>query len=299
MIKKCLTENTPLFQIETDALLSLSEDKYAYYEELAQKMSMEMGVPKELLFEPPYFFFIDHWHKIDGKWYFYKSDGDEFHFINELLGEAISEYFELDTIHYKVASLKVANKDIEYGLASENFCSPENIYTRTWDYNLGSGSIFELRKLLNICNSPEELKLLLSDMKKLIIRDFYTSQLDRSGNNFLFKQRKDGTEGKRLASLYDYENSFESIYPEIYRNQIICLDMKDPHLPKFFTSDDEYQAILSKIRDININEIMKTIEDKHNILIPSDMKEYYQEKDKEKKEIIKSNKLVKILNPKD
>jgi len=298
MIENCITKNTKIFTIEVDSLPELSKDKYKYYNALAHKMSDEMGVPKELLFVAPHFFFIDHWHKIDGKWYFYKSDNYDFHFINELLGEVISEYFELDTVHYQVASLKIKGKKPEYGLVSENFCSPDYLYTRSWDYNLECKNIYRLDDLSEICNSREEFKLLLSDMKKFIIRDFYTSQLDRTGNNFLFKEKKDGSEGKRLATLYDYENSFESIRPEIYRNQILYVNMREPGLSRFFKSDSEYQKCLCKIREANIDELMKTVEERHNILIPSDLKEYYRKRDSEKKDIIKTNKLVKSLKPK-
>lgn len=298
MIKNCITDNTQLFTIEVDNLPELSEDKFGYYDELAQKMSIEMGVPKELLFVAPHFFFINHWHKIEGKWYFYKSDGYDFHFVNELLGEVISEYFRLDTVHYKVALLKVSGKEPEYGLVSENFCSTDYIYTRTWDYNLRRMNIFELNKLVEICDTHEEFEKLLSDMKKFIIRDFYASQLDRSGNNFLFKQKRDGTEGKRLAPLYDYEKSFGSICPEVYYNQILYLDMRDPRLPKFFKRDSDYQENLGKIRDANMDKFMKTVEERHNILIPDSLKEYYRNYDKEKKTIIKTNRLVRALKPK-
>lgn len=135
-------------------------------------------------------------------------------------------------------------------------------------------------------------------MKKFIIRDFYASQSDRSDNNFLLKQKKDGSEGKRLASLYDYENSFESHSPEIYHNQILYLDMEDPRLPKFFKKDTEYQENLSKIMAANMDEFMEIVEERHNIVIPKDMKEYYREKDKIKKDIVRTNRLVKVLKPK-
>lgn len=297
MIKNCITENIKIFTIEVDSLPELSEEKYDYYDKLSQEMSIELGVPKELLFVSPHFFFINRWHKIDGKWYFYKSDGCDFHFINELLGEVISEYFGLDTVHYQVAKRIVGGKE-EYGLVSENFCSTDYLYTRTWDHNLESGNIHRLDKLIEICKSPEEFKLLLSDMKRFVIRDFYTSQLDRSGNNFLFKEKKDGSEGKRLAPLFDYENSFDSISSEIYCNQILRINMKDPELPKFFKKDSEYQENLSRIIDADMDELMKTVEERHKILIPSDMKEYYRKRDKEKKDIIKTNRLVKVLKPK-
>ncbi len=294
MIKNCITNATPLFTIETESLLKLSEDKYNEYEALAQSMSEEMGVPKELLFVRPHFFFLDQWHKIDEEWYFYKSDGYDFHFVNELLGEVISEYFDLDTVHYQVAQLCVKGEEPEYGLVSKNFCSKEYLYTRTWDYNLTRGDIHYLDNLRDICKNEEEFKQLLSDMKKFIIRDFYTSQGDRSGNNFLFQEKKDGSEGKRLAPLYDYENAYQ-IYPSrIYNNQILYVDMKDKELPNFFKKDKEYQESLCKIRDADMNQLMDIVEERHNILIPNDLKEYYRTIDKEKKEIIKEYRLVRV-----
>lgn len=74
--------------------------------------------------------------------------------------------------------------------------------------------------------------------------------------------------------------------------------MKDTELPKLLKKDPEYQENLSRIRDANMDELMKIVEEKHNILIPSDMKEYYRESDKEKKDIIRANRLVKVLKPK-
>ncbi|MDE6292628.1 MAG: hypothetical protein K2L98_02980, partial [Bacilli bacterium] len=212
MLKDCITENTKIMTINVDSLPELNDDNYDYYDELAKSMSEEMGVPKDLLINGRNFFFIDRWHKIDGKWHFFKGDGYDFHFVNELLGEVISEYFGLDTVHYSVAKLIVEGKEPTIGVVSENFCSPDYKYTRIFDYKLAAGDIRYLESLRSICTSDEEFKLLFADLKKFIIRDFYTSQGDRNGNNFLFREKRDGSEGKRLADLYDYENVYE-LYP--------------------------------------------------------------------------------------
>ena len=66
---------------------------------------------------------LKNWHKIDGKWYYFKNKFTERN-INELLGEVISEYFGLDTVHYKLARV-YGNEKIEEGLISENFCDPD------------------------------------------------------------------------------------------------------------------------------------------------------------------------------
>lgn len=298
MIKNCITENTKMMTISVDSLPELNDDNLGYYEELAKSMSEEMGVPKELLINGRKFFFIDRWHKIDGKWYFFKSDGYDFHFINELLGEVISEYFGLDTVHYSVGKLIVGNQEPRIGVVSENFCSPEYKYTRTFDYNLVAGDIRYLEELRSICASDEEFKLLFADFKKFMIRDFYTSQGDRSGNNFLFKEKKDGSEGKRLAELYDYENGYE-LYPRNFlKNQLVYQSMEKDFLPKYFKKDVEYQESLEKLRDADMDSFLNTVVERHGIVIPQDLRDYYNEVDKKKKEIVKTNRLVKVLKPK-
>ena len=70
---------------------------------------------------------------------------------------------------------------------------------------------------------------------------------------------------KRLAPLYDYECSFESSCSEIYRNQVLYLNMHK--LPEIFKKDAEYQENLCKIRDANMNQFIKTVEERHGILI--------------------------------
>lgn len=298
MLKDCITDNTKIMTINVDSLPNLNEENYEYYEELAKNMSAEMGVPKDLLINGRRFFFINRWHKIDGKWYFFKSDGFDFHFINELLGEIISEYFGLDTVHYKVGKLIVGNNDPQIGVVSENFCSSEYKYTRIFDYKLASGDIRYLEELGCICASEADFKLLLSDLKKFIIRDFYTSQDDRNGNNFLIREKKDGSEGKRLAELYDYENGYE-LYPRnLVMNPLVYQNMEKDFLRKYFKRDSEYQEILSKVRDANMNAFLTELEERHGVLIPKDIRKVYLETDKQKKEIIKTNRLVKVLKPK-
>ncbi len=302
MLKNCITERTDIMLIETESLPVLTEENYDYYEELAKSMSVEMGIPKELLISGIHFFFIDCWHKIDDKWFFFKEEEDELHFFNELLGEVISEYFGLDTVHYKVGKLIVGSSEPKIGVVSENFCSSDYKYTRIFDYpNFYRGyanDIQHLEKLRDLCASDEEFKLLFADFKKFMIRDFYTSQGDRTGSNFLFKEKNDGSEGKRLATLYDYENGFEVCPSDCLYNALIYQEMKERKLRRYFKRDAEYQESLEKLRDANMNAFLTEVEERHSILIPQDVKKFYIEADKRKKEIVKKNRLVKVLKPK-
>lgn len=291
MIERCITSETKPIMIITDELIEFNQEKIKEYEIIAKNISEETGVPKRSIFAAPCLFFVDHWHKIGNEWYFYKSDGDDFHFINELLGEFISKYFKLDTIHYNVAKLCVKGKREEYGLVSKNFCDKEHSYKTAWDYNfMPKTDLSILDSIRSICSTDSEYLLLLKDLKKFFIRDFYVSQLDRTGNNFMFKSGKDGI---RLAPLYDYENSFESISPEIYRNQIARIDLKNNETRYKLKNDEVFQELLQLIVQLNMSLLLQMVEDNHNIAISSDLKEYYMKHDEYMKKLIRNYHLIK------
>lgn len=291
MIEKCITDKTKLFEIKTNNLIQFNTTDVDKFNFIAKKISVETGVPQKLIYTAPHFFFINHWHKIDGEWYFYKSDGYDFHFVNELLGEIISEFFGLDTIHYKVAKLSVEGMKDEYGLVSKNFCDINYTYKRVWDYGFAPRrDLSILENIRSICQSEEEYLLLLEDLKKFFIRDFYASQLDRTGNNFLFKITP---EGIRLAPLYDYENSFESIDQQIYRNQIAEINIANRETQSLLKNDIKFQELLHLIMQADMLSFINEVEDRHKVLVPSDNKEYYKKRDTEIKRLILENKLIK------
>lgn len=291
MIENCITNKTNPIIIKTDKLIEFNVNNAKEYEKIARKISEETGVPKRYIFTAPYYFFIDCWHKIGDEWYFYKSDGYDFHFINELLGEVISDYFKLDTVHYNVAKLCVKGKKEKYGILSKNFCDKNYVYKTTWDYDLiPSARLDVLDNIREICESDSEYLILLKDLKKFFIRDFYVSQLDRTGNNFMFKV---GEKGIRLAPLYDYENSFESCRPEIYINQIAEINLMNSETRHILTKDDMFQKLLYSIIQINMEEFLQTVEEKHNIFVPSDLREYYMKRDTQIKQLIKEQRIIK------
>lgn len=291
MIDKCIKEDTPIVEIKVDNLIEFNLVDTQKFNSIAESISLETGVPKELIYTAPYLFFINHWHKLNDEWHFYKSDGYDVHFINELLGEVISEYFSLDTVHYRVAKLIKPDKSTEYGLVSKNFCDKDLVYKRSWDYNLApKRNLDVLKDLQNICKSRKEYIKLLDDMKKFFIRDFYVSQKDRTGNNFLFKETK---EGIRLAPLYDYEKSFDTLDLGIYRNQIGEININNYDIQLLLKKDKKFQELLYLLMDANIRNFIDTVEERHNILVPEDDKEYYVKHERELKDKIRENKLIK------
>ena len=230
MISNIITDETKVVQVSNENLIRFNEFDVNKFNSIALSLTNETGVPKKLIYTAPYMFFLDRWHKIDGDWYYFKAEDHDFYLINELMGEVISQYFGLQSVHYKIAQLNVNGENKGYGVISKNFSDPNSVYQTAWDFRLQpSDDLSILKNIKNICIFEDEYSLLLDDMKKLFIRDFYTSQRDRTVNNFLFRVDDNGV---RLAPLYEYECSFEAVDKAKYSNPIGELNLSNPETKK-------------------------------------------------------------------
>ena len=179
----------------------------------------------------------------------------------------------------------IKGKKEEYCILSENFCSKDYSYKTALGYNLkAKANLDVLDDIREICKSDNEYLILLKDLKKFFMRDFYVSQFDRTGNNFMFKV---GKEGIRLAPLYDYEYSFDSCNLKLYRNQIAEIDLSNRKTKQILTKDKVFQELLHSIMQISMEDFLQEVEDTHNISVPSDFKELYMVHDTQIKQLIK------------
>lgn len=291
MSEKFFTSETEVFQVKTDSLIEFNETDVEKFNSITQSISKETGVPRGLIYTAPYLFFINRWHKIDGEWFYLKCDNNDFYFINELMGEVISEYFDLDTVHYKIAQLNVDGENKGYGVLAKNFCDVNNTYMTAWDYHFEpSKDLSILEKIKNICLFEEEYLLLLNDMKKMFIRDFYTAQRDRAVNNLLFKINNDGV---RLAPLYNYEYSFEALDKHKYSNPIGELNISNSTTKERLLEDHKFQELLYMLMKANMKSFIDKVEERHKILVPEDIKDIYIKHDTEVKGLVLKNNIVK------
>ncbi len=244
-----------------------------------------------MIYYPPNLSFIEQWHKIDNKWYFFKDGSYDFYFLNELLGVEVSKYFGLETIKYQIAKRKIAEKEPQLGLLSENFCDKTLTYKKASEYGIkhqyGLGILYDIRKL---CNSEDEYIVLTNDIKTFFIRDFATSQLDRTNMNFLFKETPHGI---RLAPLYDYEHSYEALDPQNYANFLGRMRITDPSIQYQIRSDQKFQELLNHLIELDIEQLLSKIQEQHQINIPHDYEQHYKNHTAEIKQYVKTNKLLK------
>ena len=298
-----INESTKLFKIVKHPPIIFTEPRQTQYSKMAEAISKETGVPPRLIYETRYGIDlhnkIKNWYKINDIWYYYKNVSGKT-FINELIGEIVSEYFDIDTIHYQIAQLIDSEGNSKIGLISENFCDLNTNY-RTLDYYEKLHKFFfwkydslpeTFNKLKTICLNSSNYLQLASSIKKLYIRDFSTSETDRSKNNILFK---DDGNSVMLGTLYDYEETFTddiSIIP-VYISDIGKMDVRNPYTQLLLREDPESQKLLELLMTMDINQIMSQTEQRHNIVIPEYAKQEYIKHNNRVKKIVMENNLLK------
>ena len=288
-MEKYLFNTKKLLEIDGSKIIRFDENIFKIKKAI-NIVSKETNVPKKFIFKPPFEYFLDHWFKVDNEWYFYKGYQASMMLVNELLGEKVSEYFDLDTVHYRLAKFNYQEKS-EIGLASKSFCQAGFKYKRASELNLEQKedlSVFDtIRK---ICKDDQEYKALLLDIKKMFVRDFMCSESDRHEGNFLFKINDSGI---RLAPLFDYEDSFIQSEPLYYHNWLGSINLNNFACIETIQKDPEWQELFEKAMQLNIPAIIEEIKDENQLIIPLDYTKYYIDSVDCIKNLVKSNKLIK------
>jgi hypothetical protein len=291
-IENYITDRANPVIVESGEFLEQSRDNLVKYHELAERISRETGVVKGRIFINYLLNYVNNWHKIDDKWYFYKTNSDGFSLINELMGVKISKYFGLDTVDYKLAKLRQPGKQDEIGLISENVCVPGTKYLTCWDYNLCNYQNLDVIKygIRHLCVTPEAYQLFADDIKKLFVRDFYSQQLERTGYNIMLRQT---SEGPRLDHLFDYERSFDSPDYRIIRNQFGQFGLYRKQCREYVLGDDCFQESLNRFMDADINSFIEQVEDENGIDMGDVLKSHYRVKEKNLKRAVANSKILR------
>jgi len=217
--------------------------------------------------------------------------------VNELLNEMISDYFELKTVHstlYKddnclyLLNKLFTNKNNKYSYLDDILFPNLSLHDSL--YNLDKLNLIydsEYNKKYTITNkSCEELKL---NLKKLVVRDFITMLSDRWSANIIFEYDKSNI---KLMPVFDYEMSFKQGSENPYIN-IIKMNLYNDKDIEYIKNDIIFQQLLEKAMLINMKEFFSKLKEKHNIKLSSNEKWDYENIIKERKNTIKSYKLIK------
>lgn len=219
----------------------------------------------------------NNWYFFEGDYYYLKELGSIIGFINELLGQYLSEYMDLPTIEYHVVQ-----KDGKIvGLFSRNFKSS------LYDYSLGmyapKNLVSDIRKIIT-GNDYECNEETCKQLTAYLIRNYYSSLKDRLMNSMYAYNSK---ERFIMAPLYDYESSFMDPQMMTYLDPLINYCFNYESCETLRNNNKYYAESLEKIYGFDILSALKIISDKYSIVIPSEVKDYYKNFDIERKSFMK------------
>lgn len=228
----------------------------------------------------------------NGEYYYFKKMSIAMRVVNELLGEYLSKYMELPTVEYEL----VLDFNKIVGLLSKNFRNRQKKYYASYEVKRRDLSLFSTAIESHKIN---ELRKILD---RLIMKDFYSCLTDRGNNtlismNFLKKVS--------LEESFDYELSFvderestelnlgsEKPKYDTYYNPLFV--SKDPDsryegitydtLREMLEYDEYLNEVFECIMDFDIKKALLDLEDAHNFKIADEMKEYYFDFDKLRKD---------------
>ena len=236
--------------------------------------------------------------------FFFKDIESLDKYFNELLGSLLAPKFDLKTVKYSLDCIELPNDTI-YGLISPSFLrnkkyvlSDEIIGTR----KVPNG-ISNLESITTFFKHNEDYERFILELLKMTVLDFYMNQIDRVKENFHIIEEKNKLS---LAPLYDYSESFNSIYDDstydyafyypinrgsksyIYANAIMKLEFPSQELYTLFERYPLFKSYFERILDIDMEELLNKIRKKYDIETPRCLEKHYLDYDKEKKEFVKS-----------
>ena len=244
------------------------------------KLSRTLRIRKEIVT------LWNNWHEIDGSWYYFK-DFDKYpdptsNFINELIGEYLSLYLDIPSVHYKIGKA-----DDKYGLLSLYFRDKKNRYIDPRNIGLYANynDLSNLENIISCCKNENNFKEVVNELSKMIAIDLYMGQTDRTSNNFVFQKNKDGL---HLAPLYDFENSFltpRSTYEPISYNAACLFTIKLKH-KEGIKKQPELEEYLNRLLYLDIEKVLSDIQESLKIDIPKERVNAYKNYVEKRKKLL-------------
>ena len=250
------------------------------------------------------------WVNLDGKTYYFKQIKTITRLINDLLGVKVTEFFDLPSVHYKIARGFYNGAEI-YGLISKYERNDNYQYKNLEDIVYSENSIIEdpydIRNLsvLNAIENAYGDTLLPTQLKKVLVRDLVTNEQDRRMSEIHIRENHNTTE---LDKIFDYEIEWnlkkdeneEDIDETNITKEDIDFNYKIPGLltltPEslpYIQSDPVFQDNLRKFMNMEVTSMLEQVEMDHQIILSQKDYDYYSLYTETVKSKIKSEKYLR------
>lgn len=204
--------------------------------------------------------------------------------LNEFIGEVIAERLNIRTVNYDLFEYK-SSFGSEIVVASKNFVNPTSSYSfAVADYSATINNFLEYYK--DKCIDEDNFFRFSEHIIKMFVIDIYMGQHDRHEGNCQIEKYDTGYID--LAPLYDYSNSCfdENI---VYENPFYTFSNENSYI-EFFEKFPNCIKLLNKVKNYNLIDIIKYIEETKGFKLSDIIIEEYK-----RKEEITQKKLQKII----
>ena len=223
--------------------------------------------------------------KIDGEFYVWKYVD----IINELIGAYLSRVVGLESAQYEIGIYNGVERVLSKCFFEDGF---QYYYASDHDFamslhgtiNLNFSTYFYCFRE-TLCNLDVTLR---EEMLKLIAVDLKMGQLDRSGDNIIFKQGK-AMKSPLLAPAYDFSNAYSTIQKafQYYKNPFLFLRMNDSSVESFVRKYPEIMQYIKMLRGLSMEQILSDIEQERKVEFEPSERDYRIELDQEYSRILK------------
>lgn len=223
------------------------------------------------------------WLSINGEYYHYK----EFN-LNDFIGVELCKKIGINSCNYELIKIdgniytiskSFKEKGILYSnsrLLNNNIYSITNEHVSIYSFN---GLIRELKRL----NYDENIiNLLIHDIIKMSILDYYSRETDRVSNNYLFELKDKNI---KLSPLFDFGESFGFHKGFYEKHGIDCIYSTNDYI-NFSCNSYEYNKYAHEynylieytklLRSINLMEIINNICKKYNLILYKELEDIYK-----------------------
>ena len=146
-----------------------------------------------------------------------------------------------------------------------------------------------LSQVLDMVPSEENRRELLEEIEEMFALDFYMAQTDRIPSNIMF-QRNPSTHEIHLAPIYDFEYSLKSMFTDYtyYYDNALCSMYNEKKVREFIKEHPEFEEKLASYLGVDLADVIRWSYGSKGLRVPDDKYPYYQEFDKQRKELIRT-----------
>lgn len=218
----------------------------------------------------------NNWYKKNDKQYYFKEIDSLVVLLNELLGEDLSIWMELPTVHYDIVTDR---EDRIIGLLSENVKRKNKIYIDS--RNLDKSSVERIRNIFTGDEIHYDPKF-KRDLTYYVIRNFYSVLQDRYSNSEVIWNG----DSFEIPPLMDYASSYNDHLVGVYYDPLITFTFTEKEISYLRENNEFFLEALTRVFEYSYKDALLRLEKKYDIVIPVVVKQYYMQFGEWRKQVL-------------